>query len=157
MNTRPACPIWAAVIYRCRLTAAALIRDAISSCYGDCWRLVRRERPDVYLGYTVKPNVYGSLAARALDIPVINNITGLGSAFSRQNWLTLLVRGLYRLALDALGEGVFSERGRPAVVCRRRIGETHERRTVMPGSGVDLERFKPVRRFPLTRADFDSS
>ena len=63
------------------------------------WRLLRRERPDAYLGYTVKPNVYGSLAARALGIPVINTITGLGAAFVRQNWLTLLVRGLYRLAL----------------------------------------------------------
>ena len=45
------------------------------------WSLLRRERPDVYLGYTVKPNVYGSLAAHWLGIPVINNIAGLGAVF----------------------------------------------------------------------------
>ncbi len=63
------------------------------------WRLLRRERPDVYLGYTVKPNVYGSLAAHVLGIPVINTITGLGVVFMKKNWLTLLVRRLYRLSL----------------------------------------------------------
>ncbi|MBV5344584.1 MAG: glycosyltransferase family 1 protein, partial [Rhodoferax sp.] len=37
------------------------------------WRFLRlfaKERPDVFLGYTVKPNVYGSLAAHLLQIPV---------------------------------------------------------------------------------------
>src|ERR687889_779440 len=34
--------------------------------FGRFWRLLRRERPDVFLGYTIKPNVYGSLAAHAL-------------------------------------------------------------------------------------------
>ena len=63
------------------------------------WRLLRRQRPDVFLGYTIKPNVYGSLAARGLGIPAINNITGLGAAFAKRNWLRLLVCGLYRLAL----------------------------------------------------------
>jgi hypothetical protein len=64
-------------------------------------RLFWRERPDVYLGYTVKPNVYGSLAARWLGVPVINNIAGLGAVFIKDGWLVRLVRGLYRAALVA--------------------------------------------------------
>ncbi len=63
-------------------------------------RLLNRERPTVYLGYTVKPNVYGSLAAHSLGIPVINNISGLGAVFIKNSWLTRLVRVLYRLALS---------------------------------------------------------
>ncbi|HQW20853.1 MAG TPA: glycosyltransferase, partial [Rhodocyclaceae bacterium] len=54
------------------------------------WRFLRvlqRERPDVYLGYTIKANVYGSLAAHLCDIPVINSIAGLGVGFSKDNWL----------------------------------------------------------------------
>ena len=50
------------------------------------WRFTRlfaNERPDIYLGYTVKPNVYGSLAAQMFGIPVINNIAGLGAVFHR--------------------------------------------------------------------------
>ena len=70
------------------------------------WQLKRRyqaalaaERPDAFLGFTIKPNVWGGLAAQALGIPVINNIAGLGTAFIRQNWLTHVARILYRHAL----------------------------------------------------------
>ena len=106
-------------------------------------RLLRRERPDVYLGYTVKPNIYGSLAARTLGIPVINAITGLGAAFSRQNWLTLLVRGLYRLALTRSAKVFFqNEDDRRLFVDSRLVSPTKTDR--IPGSGVDVERFKPV-------------
>ena len=57
------------------------------------FRLLRSEKPDVYLGFTVKPNVYGSLAAHTLGIPVVNNIAGLGVVFINDSWLTQLVRG----------------------------------------------------------------
>src|SRR5712691_9083078 len=50
-------------------------------------RLFRSERPDAFLGYTIKPNVYGSLAARACGVPVINNVSGLGTTFIRDTWL----------------------------------------------------------------------
>ena len=63
-------------------------------------RLLRQERPDVYLGYTVKPNIYGSLAAHFLGIPVVNNIAGLGAVFIRGGWLNYLVKGLYRVSLS---------------------------------------------------------
>ena len=62
--------------------------------------MFRRERPDIYLGFTVKPNIYGSLAAQAMNIPVINNITGLGSVFIKNNLLTRFVSFSYRLALS---------------------------------------------------------
>jgi hypothetical protein len=62
-------------------------------------KALRRIRPTAFLGYTVKPNVYGSLAAHALGIPVINNVSGLGTAFIRQGLLTRIVSGLYRVAL----------------------------------------------------------
>ena len=50
--------------------------------------LLLRERPGVYMGYTVKPNVYGSLAAHLLGVPVINNIAGLGAVFIDKSWVT---------------------------------------------------------------------
>ena len=43
--------------------------------------LLKKHMPDMYLGFTVKPNIYGSLAAQSLGIPVINNISGLGTVF----------------------------------------------------------------------------
>ena len=54
---------------------------------------------DLFLGYTIKPNIYGSLAAASLGIPVINNISGLGTAFIKPGLLTRVVTRLYRTAL----------------------------------------------------------
>ena len=66
------------------------------------WRYreqLKNIRPHVFLGYTIKPNIFGSIAANSLKIPVINNISGLGSAFINDGWLTRIVEGLYRIAL----------------------------------------------------------
>jgi len=114
------------------------VRDALL-----LWRFVRllaHERPDVYLGYTVKPNVYGSLAARLLGIPVINNIAGLGVVFGKAGLLVRVVRNLYRIALarsamvffqNADDRQLFIAGGlvRPGVTA------------LLPGSGIDLTRF----------------
>ena len=99
-----------------------------------------RERPDVFFGYTVKPNVYGSLAAHLLGVPVVNNIAGLGAVFIEKSWVTAVVRRLYRLALgrsyrvffqNADDRSLFVDGGlvRPDVTA------------LLPGSGIDLARF----------------
>lgn len=105
------------------------------------WRLLRRERPDVYLGYTVKPNVYGSLAAHWLGIPVINNIAGLGAVFISEGLLVRLVRCLYRLAL-AHSVKVFFQNAddRMAFISS---GIVHSATAdLLPGSGIDLAHFQ---------------
>jgi glycosyltransferase involved in cell wall biosynthesis len=61
--------------------------------------LLRAQAPVAYLGYTVKPNIYGSIAAQLLGIPVINNIAGLGAAFIDDSLVTRVARLLYRTAL----------------------------------------------------------
>lgn len=61
--------------------------------------LLRAQAPVAYLGYTIKPNVYGSMAAQLLGIPVINNIAGLGAAFIDDSVVTRVARLLYRTAL----------------------------------------------------------
>jgi glycosyltransferase involved in cell wall biosynthesis len=118
------------------------------------WRLLRQERPDVYLGYTVKPNVYGSLAAHWLGIPVINNIAGMGAVFIQDGWLVKLVRSLYRMALGRSAKVFFQNPDDRAMfvdggLVRAEVTE------LLPGSGIDLVMFAPV-PYPvggLPRAD----
>lgn len=109
------------------------------------WRFVRifaQEWPDLYLGYTVKPNVYGSLAAHALHIPVINNVAGLGTVFIKGGWLNHLVRGLYRIALSRSTRVFFqNEDDRQLFVSGGLVSESVADR--LPGSGVDLTKFQP--------------
>ncbi|NDD15024.1 MAG: glycosyltransferase family 1 protein, partial [Betaproteobacteria bacterium] len=104
-------------------------------------RLMREERPEVFLGYTVKPNVYGSLSAHALRIPVINNVAGLGSVFHKGGWLNRLVRCLYRIALCRSIRVFFqNEDDRMLFVSSGLVSEAVSDR--LPGSGVDLVKFQ---------------
>lgn len=110
------------------------------------WRflqLMRKEKPSIYLGYTVKPNIYGSLAAHLSGVPVINNIAGLGTVFIQEGWLTRLVRGLYRLALSRSVKVFFqNNEDRGLFVSGKLVSDTITGR--LPGSGIDLGRFIPM-------------
>jgi glycosyltransferase involved in cell wall biosynthesis len=105
-------------------------------------RALKRERPDVYLGYTAKPNVWGSLAARSLGIPVISNVSGLGTAFIREGLLTRIVAALYRRAFLGASTVFFQNDDDRALFVSRRIVDS-ARTALLPGSGIDLARFAP--------------
>ena len=106
-------------------------------------RLLKRLRPAAYLGFTIKPNVYGSLAAGSLGIPALPNVSGLGTAFIRGGSLEALVIGLYRIAFRRAPVVFFqNDEDRQLFVDRRIVRQEQAR--VLPGSGVDLERFAPA-------------
>ena len=110
------------------------------------WRFVRqiqRERPDVLMAYTAKPNVYGSMAAHALGIPVVNNIAGLGSAFIKGGRLVLVLTNLYRFALTRSKRVFFQNPDDYRQFVEMSLVRTAQC-AVLPGSGVDLQRFQPV-------------
>ena len=90
----------------------------------------------------IKPNVYGSLAAHALGIPVINNISGLGTAFIKLGPITRVVQRLYRTALTRSATVFFQNRhDRDLFVTQRLV--TLARTVLLPGSGIDLAQFVP--------------
>jgi glycosyltransferase involved in cell wall biosynthesis len=103
-------------------------------------RMLGRSRPAAFLSFTAKPNIYGSLAARFAKVPAIANISGLGTAFARPGPLMSLLKGMYRVAL-AQTEVVFfqNQEDRQQFVEERIVREDQAR--LVPGSGVDLERF----------------
>lgn len=108
-------------------------------------RLLQEVRPAAYLGYTIKPNIYGSRAAASLGIPAIPNVSGLGTAFMRNGPLQQVVTRLYRIAFRR-APVVFFQNGedRHLFVARRMVREEQAR--LLPGSGVDLDRFAPVQQ-----------
>jgi glycosyltransferase involved in cell wall biosynthesis len=108
-------------------------------------RILRRIRPDVFLGYTAKPNVYGSLAAQSLAIPVINNVAGLGTAFIERNWMTTVVANLYRLAFRRSSTVFFQNPEDRDMFVAQRIVRSQSSK-LLPGSGVDLRHWLPAVR-----------
>jgi glycosyltransferase involved in cell wall biosynthesis len=109
----------------------------------DYWRLLRAERPAIFLGFTAKPNIYGSLAARLAAVPVVATISGLGSAFLRGGFLGGLVLRLYRLGLGRAKAVVFQNPTDRALFIERGIARPDQARLVA-GSGIDLARFAPA-------------
>ncbi len=106
-------------------------------------RLLNRIRPAAYLGYTIKPNVYGCYAAASLGIPSIPNVSGLGTAFIRNGPLQHIVTALYRIAFRRTPVVFFQNEEDGDLFLRRGIVRPRQGR-VIPGSGVDLERFAPA-------------
>lgn len=113
------------------------------------YRWYRRERPDVVHHFTIKPVIYGSLAARLARVPrIVNTVTGLGHVFIEGSWgLRRLVELLYRLALYGAHFTFFqNEDDRRLFQDRRLVPEA--RAGLLRGSGVDLERFRPPEEAP---------
>jgi glycosyltransferase involved in cell wall biosynthesis len=115
------------------------------------WRVLQSVRPLAYLGYTIKPNVYGSIAAHGLDIPVINNIAGLGATFINNTMLTCVVKRLYRLSLRKSNRVFFQNADDRNLFVQ--AGLTRSSVTdVLPGSGIDLQHFLPSPPPPQKRS-----
>ena len=99
-----------------------------------------RERPDVILSYTIKNNIYGALAARALGISFIPNITGLGTAFLSGGVLQSVAEVLYRAAFSSLPVVFFQNEDDRDLFLKRRLVKP-DRARLLPGSGIDLNHF----------------
>lgn len=104
--------------------------------------VLRRERPMVLLTYTPKVNIYGSLAAWIVGIPVIANVTGLGRAFIVGGWLKTVARLLYRVAFRHPSIVFFQNSDDRTDFVKARLVD-FEKTKLLPGSGVDVDRFCP--------------
>lgn len=107
------------------------------------YRLYRRERPDVVLHYTIKPNIYGTIAARLAGIPSVNNVSGLGTVFIVKNFVSRVALGLYRFAFKFPKRVFFQNDDDRQLFLEH--GLVEKRITdVLPGSGIDTHRFRPA-------------
>lgn len=107
------------------------------------WRFLRhfrQIRPDVVLSFTIKNNLFGALAAKALRIPFVPNVTGLGTAFLSGRMLERVATTLYRTAFRNL-PAVFFQNEDDRDLFRTRDLVTDRQARLLPGSGIDLERF----------------
>ena len=104
--------------------------------------LFRNIKPDVILTYTIKPNIYASIAARRLSIPIINNISGLGTVFIKKTIITTIVSLLYRAALTK-NNFIFFQNHYDLKIFQSKGLLNRSKFSMVPGSGVDTQKFKP--------------
>lgn len=103
--------------------------------------LYAQERPDYIFHYTIKPNIYGTLAARALNIPSSAMIAGLGFAFTEKNGAALLARRMYKYALRMAQHVFVLNKGNYEFLIKSGTVAASKLIWLRGGEGVDLEKF----------------
>lgn len=107
----------------------------------ELYRCYREIAPDVVFHYTIKPNIYGSIAAWLARVPSIAVTTGLGYVFIRKSRAAVIAKTLYRLAFRFPREVWFLNRDDEAAFLERRLLVHPQRARLLNGEGVDLEHF----------------
>lgn len=102
-------------------------------------RLLKQEKPDMVITYSIKPNIYGGYACKRLGIPYCVNVQGLGTAFQKEP-IASVVTVMYRTALKRARTVFFENRGNANEFLQRNILKESSI-TVLNGAGVNLERF----------------
>lgn len=108
-------------------------------------KLFKQHKPAVVLTYTAKPNVYASIAAHQLGIPIINNLTGLGSVVNEKGLMKSFIMWLFKLAYRKSACMMFQNETNMQVAIDQ--GMVKGKYRLIPGSGVDTDRY-PLQPYP---------
>lgn len=112
---------------------------------GEYKKLMKEVKPDICLGFTIKPNIYGAIAARGQHIPFVANITGLGTAVENLGLTQKISILLYRYAFQKVQRVFFQNEENKKFFDDH--GLARGKGEIIPGSGVNLARY-PYRVYP---------
>lgn len=98
--------------------------------------LMRTINPDFVITYTIKPNIYGGLAASSRNIPYASNITGLGTVFQNDGILKQLIISMYKASLRKTKHVFFENKDNASVFLNHKIIHP-EQTVVLNGAGVN--------------------
>ena len=112
---------------------------------GEYKKLMKEVKPDICLGFTIKPNIYGAIAARGLHIPFVANITGLGTAVENPGLSQKISILLYKFAFKSVQRVFFQNEENKKFFDDH--GLVKGKGMIIPGSGVNLTRY-PYRDYP---------
>ena len=108
----------------------------------ELFRIYRRINPDIILHFTIKPNIYGTFAAKLLGIPTINNVCGLGTVFLNRGVVSFIARMMYKVAFKFPAKVLFqNDQDKKLFIDEKLIGK--DIAELIPGSGIDLSKFVP--------------
>ena len=107
----------------------------------DYFKIFKKTSPDVILSYTVKPNIYGNLAAQLLKIKTINNVSGLGTLFINKNFASFIGKILYKISFKFSAHIFFQNLYDQKLFLNQSLIKGSSN-SIIPGSGLDTNEFK---------------
>lgn len=105
-------------------------------------KIMKKIKPDIVLTYTIKPNIYGGIAARISGVRSIHTVTGLGSVYIQNMWQKHVVIILNSIAFRGAKKVVFLNKDNEKFYKECKIISKKQSTMIVPGSGVNLEEFK---------------
>ena len=108
------------------------------------YKILKKEKPNLVLSFHIKPNIYGGMACRLLNIPYIVNITGLGTAVEYPGKLQKLTVSLYKIALKKVNTIFFQNVGNQNFFEEHKLIPNKAKTVLLPGSGVNLTEYQPL-------------
>lgn len=114
---------------------------ALYKKYRSC---IKNTAPDVVLTYTIKPIVYGGVAAARLHVPVLANITGISYAMNDGRLISTLLKVMYKAGLKRAKCVFFQNRSNMEFMEESGCIPKKTPKVLLPGSGVNLEKFSPL-------------
>lgn len=110
------------------------------------FKIYRKIKPDIILHYTIKPNIYGTYAAKLLGIPCINNVSGLGYGFQERFGILKWFTSKFYLRTLLKSNKVFFQNQFDMDYCLKKQPKLKLISEKISGSGVDLQRFYPFEK-----------
>ena len=104
--------------------------------------IIKSVKPDIVFTYTIKPNVYGGVACQICKVPYVANVTGLGTAVENKGLLQKITLALYKTGLRKAKRVFFQNQKNQQFMLEH--GVVKGAYSLLPGSGVNLERFAPL-------------
>ena len=104
--------------------------------------IIKSLKPDIVFTYTIKPNVYGGIACQLCKVQYVANVTGLGTAVENGGILQKITLALYRTGLRKARRVFFQNLANQDFMLRHKVVKGAY--SLLPGSGVNLERFAPL-------------
>ena len=113
-------------------------------------REIRRIQPTMIFSFTIRPNIFGSIAARCLRLPIVSNVTGTGPLTTDNSVVYRLIRLVYKFAF-LKNQRVFfqNEDDYNFFIQNNYVRPSHG--ILLPGSGVDTNHYAPR---PKTKSEF---
>ncbi|NQY94661.1 MAG: glycosyltransferase family 4 protein [Campylobacteraceae bacterium] len=110
------------------------------------YQVYKKNDPNIVLNFTIKPNIYSSIVAGIRNIKSINNITGLGTIFITESIVTKIAKILYKISLGFNSKVFFQNNDDKNLFIKNKLVSSIKC-DVLPGSGVDLNKFVPIPRY----------
>lgn len=104
------------------------------------YKLLKKIKPDIILSYTIKPNMFGTIAASILKIPILINITGLGDALHKDGFRKYILLKIYKYVLKKSYCVFFQNKDNYNYF--NDLFSISNKSVILPGSGVNLSEFR---------------